>query len=133
MFMVVMLHYLSRTDSLVRAGEALTGVRIAGSLMESLCIVAVDTYVLISGYFLVESGFRIRRLVMLLLQVLFYSLLIPAGLAALGIPVQGTGLSTAVPYFLPISTEHYWFVSSYVLMYLFSPLLSAAAHRLSKR
>lgn len=133
MFMVVMLHYLSRTDSLVRAGETVTGVRIAGSLMESLCIVAVDTYVLISGYFLVESGFRIRRLVMLLLQVLFYSLLIPAALAVLGIPVQGTGLSTAAPYFLPISTEHYWFVSSYVLMYLFSPLLSAAAHRLSKR
>ncbi|MBQ9644188.1 MAG: acyltransferase [Lachnospiraceae bacterium] len=133
MFMVVMLHYLSRTDSLVRAGEAVTGVRIAGSILESLCIVAVDTYVLISGYFLVESGFKIRRLVLLLLQVLFYSLLIPAALVLLGIPVQGTGISTAACYFLPVSTEHYWFVSSYVLMYLFSPLLSAAAHRLSKR
>lgn len=46
--------------------------------MESLAIVAVNVYMLISGYFLTEGRFRTGRLIQLICQVLFYSILVTA-------------------------------------------------------
>ena len=89
MMMVVMLHYLDKGDIL----PALTGeMGLNGYVawgMESLSAVAVNVYMLISGYFLVESRFKPGRLVELLCQVLFYTILVPAVLLAVGILEPG--------------------------------------------
>ena len=65
MAMVVSLHYLAKGELL----EKLTGpLSLQGHLawiLESFSIAAVDVYVLISGYFLVETGFRCRRVISL--------------------------------------------------------------------
>ena len=51
MIMVVTLHFLSHSDRLIALGVPLDGVRIIGSLLEAFCLVAVNVYLLISGYF----------------------------------------------------------------------------------
>ena len=76
MLMVVAMHFLSHTGGLPEAGQMPGAKGTAAVLVESFCIVAVNVYVLISGYFLSESGFSLKRLLRLLLQVLFYTLLI---------------------------------------------------------
>ena len=133
MFMVLTLHFLSQTDSLIGCGRELTGVRFAGSAAESLSIVAVNCFVLMSGYFLSEKGFRIEKLLLLFLQVLFYSCLIPLVLTAAGIPLHAEGLWAKAVYLLPVSSEHYWFFTSYIIMYLFSPVLSRAVRELPEK
>lgn len=84
MLMVVMLHYLSKGMQL----PAMTGPQgVRGMLawgMESLAIVAVNVYMLISGYFLTEGRFRTGRLIQLICQVLFYSILVTAVLLCTG-------------------------------------------------
>lgn len=77
MFMVVTLHYLNHTGMLLTAGGEGGGARFLGMLVESFCIVAVNVYVMISGYFLVEAGFKVKRIVTLVCQVLFYAVMIP--------------------------------------------------------
>ena len=77
MLMVITLHYLSHTNMLLLPGEEGGSKQIAGMLLESFCIVAVNVYVLISGYFLVEAGFKVKRVLILIGQVLFYVILIP--------------------------------------------------------
>lgn len=57
MLMVVTMHFLSHTGSLPEAGNGLTERTVAAILIEAFCIVAVNVYVFISGYFLSESGF----------------------------------------------------------------------------
>lgn len=60
MFMIISLHYLVKGGAAVpfpfAAGENPVGV--LAWLIEAFCIVAVNCYVLISGYFLVESAWK---------------------------------------------------------------------------
>lgn len=71
MLMVITLHYLSHTGSLLEPGERAQGRQALGTFLESFCIVAVNVYVLVSGYFLAEAGFRLKRVFLLAGQVLF--------------------------------------------------------------
>ena len=133
MFMVMMLHFLSHTDSLMRVGASGGAVRFAGNFLESLCICAVNCFVLITGYFQIKRGFKAGKLIKLLLQVLFYSCGIPVVLLLFGVPVQGTDLWSVFTYILPISTEHYWFFTAYAVLYILSPVLNKGAQHLLKR
>ena len=122
MAMVIMLHYLSKGNLLPgMAGEIETNGYVAW-VMETFSIVAVNVYMLISGYFLVGGRFKCSRLVQLLCQILFYSLLIPVVLVALGIlNVQDITIYQLLHYIFPTQMEHYWFITAYVIMYLLSP------------
>lgn len=134
MLMVVMLHYLGKGDLLPSLTESMETAGYVAWFMESLCIVAVNVYMLISGYFLVESSFKLSRLCGLVFQVLFYSLLVPVVLLCLGI-LQPDQISfyQLLQYVFPTLMEQYWFVTAYVLMYLLSPFLASAVHHMSKR
>ena len=138
MGMVIVLHYLSRAQALVSPDAPLSAVRLLGTALEALSIAAVNVYVLLSGYFLVEAGFRLRRLLYLLCEILFYTVGIPLVLWAAGLPVQtlplsGGGIWSLVPGVFPILTEHYWFATAYVLMLLFTPALNIGLRALSRR
>lgn len=133
MMMVVMLHYLGKGKLL----PALTGsMDVNGYVawgLESLCIVAVNVYMLISGFFLVESGFKSRRVVELLCQVLFYTILVPLALIGLGVlPTSVFSINHILETMLPVQMEHYWFITAYIIMYLLSPILSTAAKNMSR-
>ena len=92
---------------------------------------AVNVYVLISGYFLVEAGFKVKRVLILIGQVLFYAILIPLIMMGTGIFAgEGGDFYRLLQYVFPLETEHYWFATSYVLLYLFSPLINAAVKTL---
>lgn len=134
MIMVVMLHYLSKGGLLTPlTGEFSSGAYVAW-LLEAFSIVAVNVYMLISGYFLVESGFKPGRLTELVCQVLFYSLLVPPVLIALGIldPGQLT-VYQLLQCLFPNQMVHYWFITAYVTMYLFAPVLAAGAKHMSQK
>lgn len=134
MMMVVMLHYLGKGKLL----PALTGeISLNGYVawgMESLCIVAVNVYMLISGYFLVNSRFKPGRLVELLCQTLFYSILVSVVLMAVGIiSVDSLTINRILEMIFPVQMEHYWFITAYVIMYLFSPVLSIAVKNMEQK
>lgn len=134
MMMVVMLHYLSKGELLTSLTEEFSLRAYIPWLLEAFSIVAVNVYMLISGYFLVESGFKMGRLAELICQVLFYSLLIPLLLMAAGIlePGQLT-VYRLLHYLFPNQMIHYWFITAYVIMYLLSPVLAAGARQLSQK
>nr|WP_296485514.1 acyltransferase [uncultured Acetatifactor sp.] len=134
MMMVVVLHYLGKGELLSDlAGESLGGAEAAAWLLESFCIVAVNVYMLISGYFLCTSSFKISRLIRLWLQVWVYSV----GLGLLG-ALSGvlTGADFDAHYLLtlifPISMGHYWFMTAYVFLYLLLPFVGAAVRQMTR-
>ena len=133
MMMVVMLHYLSKGQVL----PAMTGpLGINGYVawvLETMSIVAVNVYMLISGFFLTESKFRCTRLIQLVCQVLFYSLLVPVILMAVGVlSVNDLNLYKLLQYGLPVEMEQYWFAAAYVMLYLLTPILRCAVHHMQK-
>lgn len=136
MLMIISLHYLVKGGAAVpfpfAAKEHPVGV--LAWLIESFCIVAVNCYVLISGYFCVESAWKPGRVASLLCQVLFYSLLIPVLLLLTGVVSPGElAIYDWIGFALPFGTEHYWFATAYLVMYLFAPFLSAGIQKMKKR
>jgi surface polysaccharide O-acyltransferase-like enzyme len=67
--MVLTLHYLSHTDLLLKTGEKATNLQLVGQFIESFCIVAVNVWVLISGYFVSKSDFKLTRILQLIAEV----------------------------------------------------------------
>lgn len=134
MMMVVMLHYLGKGKLLPPlTGEMSLNGYVAWG-MESLSIVAVNVYMLISGYFLVNSQFKPGRLVELLCQTLFYSVLVSGVLMAAGIiSVGDLTINRILEMIFPVQMEHYWFITAYVIMYLFSPVLSIAVKHMEQK
>lgn len=135
MLLVVVLHFLDKGGNLPPLSE--DSLEVSGYvawIVETLSIVAVNVYMLISGYFLIESSFKVKRLLGLLLQIWFYSIGIGLLGAAFGyLPEGGFGIHYLLTIILPVSMNHYWFMSAYVFMYLFVPLLSAGIKQLTKK
>lgn len=134
MMMVVMLHYLGKGQLLpALTGEMSLNGYVAWGL-ESLSIVAVNVYMLISGYFLVNSQFKPARLVELLCRTLFYSVLVSVVLMAAGvISMDSLTVNRMLEMIFPVQMEHYWFITAYVTMYLFSPVLSVAVRHMEQK
>lgn len=134
MMMVVVLHYLGKGGLLTElTSENFTQTAYLAWFLESFCIVAVNVYMLLSGYFLSESSFKLSRLIRIWLQVEFYSVVF-------GLIGALTGVVTETPvdthYYLtllfPISMGHYWFLTAYFFLYLFLPVFGAAVKKMTK-
>lgn len=135
MMMVAALHYLGKGNLLADlGGDGLGAGQAAAWLLECFCIVAVNVYMLISGYFLSRSSFKPTRLIQLWLQIWFYS--VAFGLAGALSGVMA-GAEFDFHYLLtllfPVSMGHYWFMSAYVYFYLLLPLAGVAAARMTKQ
>lgn len=135
MMMVVVLHFLGKSGILVPLSAAsMAGYEYAAYGIESLCIVAVNVYMLISGYFLAESHISWKRVIRLWLQVWVYSVGIGAAAYLAGWrPDGGFTLYDLARLVFPISKNHYWFMTAYIYMMLFAPLLSAGVKKLTKK
>ena len=127
MMMVVGLHYLNFGGILW--SEAVTNRRIAWGI-EAFLFVAVNCYVLISGYFLVKAkNFHWSKVGALWVHTAFYALLFT--LAAI-VYTGKWNLAGIVHSLLPIRYTMYWFVTAYMGMYILSPYLSRLACHLEK-
>ena len=123
MLMVTALHFLGKGNILPPlAEEGLGPAGAAAWLMESFCIVAVNLYMFISGYFLCTSSFKLSRLAGLWFQVWLYSVTLGAVGILTGImPGEEVDIHLFLTLLFPISMDHYWFMTAYVILYLLFP------------
>ena len=135
MMLIIAAHFLGKGGWLAPLTEqTMPRMGYLAWAMEALAIESLNAYMLLSGYFLVESSFKVKRLLQLLLQVLFYSITIGMAAAAFGyLPEEGFSIYYLATLCLPISTNHYWFMTAYFLVYLLAPLLSQGVKKLTKR
>ena len=99
-------------------------------ILEGICFIAVNCYILISGYFLCEKGFKAMKLVTLIVQTLFYSIVIYVILIVNGVvAVTPTELLKAI---IPTISGEYWFVTVYIGLYVLSPYLNVLINAITK-
>lgn len=92
--------------------------------MNSFCLVAVNCFVLISGYYLCQSKPNYKRIIPLWIQVFTYSVgiyLVLCLFPSTGIQFSIRGL---MEHGLPMLTNQYWFFKYYVLLLVISPFLN---------
>ena len=91
-------------------------------IFKTLSFSFTDLFVLISGYFLCDKNFSYRRIVSLVMQVYFTSLVV--SVLVLIIDSQSWDINSIIKGFLPISTANYWFINTYILLCLFIPFIN---------
>ena len=135
MLMILTLHYNSHSGALLQLGVPATGSAVFANIMEAFCITGVNTYVLISGFFLSQGKVKISRLFQLICQVFFYTILVSVAMMLVGTYVlhYDSSVYKLVQYIFPISSEHYWFVTAYVIMYVLAPVMNAAMDKLTRK
>ena len=96
-------------------------------LIQAICIVGVNSFVLISGWFGIKPS--VKGLAALYFQLTFYSL----SIALYHSIFIRTPFSIKDLFFSCIGGSSYWFVPSYLIMYLLSPYLNAFLDKASKK
>ncbi|WP_271813224.1 acyltransferase [Clostridium beijerinckii] len=82
----------------------------------------VNCFILITGYFMINSKFNIKKFSKIIGQVFFYSVAIMLVFKLFGI--SHIGIRETAKSFFPIIFSKYWFATTYVELYILSPYLN---------
>lgn len=119
MCMIIGLHYLDKGGVCGSFLEAEGTKGLLPWFFEACFFPAVNVYVLLSGYFLVGKEIKQKRIFLLWGQILFYSLALFVIAGGLGIiSLKEMDIYEIAYYIFPVLTEHYWFATDYILLYL---------------
>lgn len=92
----------------------------------------VNLFIMISGYFLIDSRFKPKKLFKLVAEITFYSLLI----YAVAIRLKPDSFNDTVFFknvFAVISATPYWFVPLYLATYILSPYIKKVVENSSQK
>lgn len=133
MFMIVGLHYFNGS-----MGGALDNLNSGQPnyyityLLESLFIVSVNCFVLITGYFSInKKTVQINQVIDLLVQMVFYGLLFY--FIAVLADWQSFSLIGVIKAAFPILVGLKWFIRTFIILYLLTPFLNIAFSNMEKK
>lgn len=122
MLLIVLLHVNYYSLGVIDETSFITGLPTYTRLFfELFCIIGVNVFVLISGWFSIKPSFA--KLASLLFQVTFYSVSITLIFNLMGWAPFDKGYLFQSVYLGAL----YWFVVSYIILYALSPILNAFA------
>ncbi len=129
MFMVVAIHLFTKTSVLWEMNPA-RPVYYISWILYGLCMTGVNCYIIISGYFLADSKFKLKKLLDIYVQTFFYSVVISLVVKyVLGVELKD-GWRQIV---FPITNRQYWFITNYLALYCLVPFLGVFINALDKR
>ena len=128
MFMIIIHHYSLYGNFVFSETTFLNNVILYLSILGNI---AVEIFVLISGYYLSTSDFKISKLLKLLFEITSYSLIIYILFVITGkTQFSPTLLKHAM---FPIIYDEYWFATTYVILYLLSPFLNKLINTIERK
>lgn len=129
MFLIILYH------AAFHSGFPTLPSRLTGNMMVVKILwffgeLGVNLFILTTGYFQVLGRFKWRKLLLLLVQVQFYSWLVEF----IGLYVGAEEAKTPLIFiFMPVSMKRYWFVTAYIIVYLFSPYMKVFIDAMDKK
>ena len=127
---VVLLHVLGQGGILQNASPS--GLTYWSAWLLYICAYcAVNCFALISGYVMINKTIKIKNIMGLWFQVLFYSLLFTS-LFFVFVPETRT-IKNFMVAFLPIVGKQWWYISSYFALFFFIPILNTAIDHISQK
>ncbi|MGL4850566.1 MAG: acyltransferase [Clostridium sp.] len=129
MIMIVALHYISKSAI---GNNVIIGSKEYFFLggIKALSTIAVNLFIIINGYFIIEFKFKLRKLIYIWAQVVFYSVGIYLFICFFE-KAQMSLVNLAYGIF-PITMNTYWFASVYTGLYIISPVIKKVIISLEK-
>ena len=100
-----------------------------GRPLRTICHIGVVVFVMISGYYGIRRKWQ--RLLELALSVSFYNIL--GILIATQCFNQPFDINSLLTVFFPITKGGYWFITSYVVLYMLAPYINLVLEKLDRR
>jgi len=129
-FLVTVLHVLGKGGILKSTSPTETNYWIAWFL-EICAYCAVNCFALISGYVMVNKTVKVKNILGLWFQVLFYSLLLTS-LFFVFLP-ESRSIKNMIVAVIPILGKQWWYVSSYFALCFFIPFLNKTINNISQQ
>lgn len=130
MFLVLTIHYIGRSELTAIRNNTTYNWYIYNFLL-AIALVANNCYVLITGYFSINSKFKLKKVIFLCGEAWFYSIGITLLLTFLG--YNKLTFKSTIEMFFPLLTRKYWFVSFYIVLYILSPFLNKMIKHFTKK
>lgn len=134
MVFIVTLHYLGVGGAFYNLdqdiGAGFTVNYVFASILEAFSVIAVNCFIMISGYLLSASTFKKSKFINYVLMVLFYSYVISA-ICFIYNP-ELINFKNIIYTILPISLSKYWFMTTYLALYLLFPYINKMCGQLSR-
>lgn len=131
MLMIILMHSIDHSGVLEAAETAVLPAKIYVYTAYVLTRVSVNCFIMISGYFMVRQSFRPEKLLVLWMEVVFYSLFFR--ILFIGLGMKGFSPGAIFSCFIPVLTGRYWFVTIYFGLCFIAPFLNIALKAMSKR
>lgn len=128
-FLITCVHMLNYGGFLGNAGSVKELALLR--LLYSFFTVSVNVFVLISGYFLVKSKFKISKVIKLWLTVVFYT--VSLYVISMIFFHDAFSFKDLIKCFFPLIFQKYWFFTAYFCLYLISPLLNKILNNIDKK
>lgn len=129
MLFIVLYHILVHGKILEHANGSIEVLLV---FIESILLVHVNSYILLSGYFQSESKFKMSKFLKINNMIWFYKVVIMLVLVWVGL-IAMPDLITRIHTYFPIDYGTYWFMSSYLILYLISPILNKVINNSSQK
>lgn len=129
MFLIISSHYILHSSILEKLEVFSTNYFII-EIIRAITRISVNLYVLITGYYMIKSMSKVKRIFTLWTTVEFYSILF----LIIIIIIQGMpGVKDIIKSIMPISSGKYWFATVYVALYMLIPFINKLLNSLSKK
>lgn len=126
---VVILHCLGHGGRIMISSTVLRDYKIS-RFLEIFVYSAVDIFGIISGYVMCDKKIKYSNLIIIWVEVVFYSLIITI-IYDIYNPTLVT-ISDYIKAIMPISFRYYWYITAYFGMMLLAPLIQKGTNELSK-
>lgn len=127
MILIILHHYSVHGGLLNNAGTYMN--KYIGAIIYTGGKIGVNIFILISGYFLINSKFKIKKILKLIFQVFCYSVAI----YILYILVTKNFINVILKNVLfPITYSSYWFITTYLGLYIIFPFINSFIKNISQ-
>lgn len=131
MFFILIHHIISHGvfPDILDETKSLNNVESIALFINGFVFIAVNVFVLLSGYYGIKISWR--SFINLFLICVFYNLI--AYFVHIILEGQSIGRSILTYILFPFSTGRWWFMNCYILLYCFAPILNAAVKNIPNR
>lgn len=126
---MIVIHHMAQNNLIYINGTIAN--KSLGVILLGIGQIGVSIFILITGYFQITKDFRSEKILKLWLQVLFYSVII--WILCIKLNIINVSKENLIGAIFPISYNQYWFISSYLILYIFSPFINKFAKSFGQR
>ncbi len=95
--------------------------------LNTLGKIGSNVFIIITGYFMVNSKFKAKKVIGIIMQTFTYSIIF------LLFNLKNANLSQIVKSVMPITFAHYWFITIYIFLYMISPFINKSLENINQK